>query len=379
MQRDGFLTQRGATRRETIRWGSRIGCKVLAGALFLAAGSVLPGAPVEVVFDLPLRPQDGLNRFELTLDAGLAADSDTVDLSGNISGTLSVDPATGQASAFTLTGGALRIAPIHVILSAFGFTLADVTSSEVVAAPSTPLPPGLVDPASGEFDAAQYEVLLISGILTSTGQIEGEIDINEEDVSGTGLGTGTLVLTETGRNAESVTYEAEVTLPIDFEDEIADDELSFGATVSVRGTIFAAGPVTVSLGGGGEDPTFEEWLAEQGLAGAGFDEDSTGDGIDNGVRYALGIPIGQVPGGGFPSSAQAGGEATFTWPLPAGGTLATVAVEILVDEVAGGWDLVEAAQVAGGQNPVPVGSTGSLEVHFPAGEGDRALRLRVSP
>ncbi|HUF61696.1 MAG TPA: hypothetical protein VMN36_06445 [Verrucomicrobiales bacterium] len=319
-----------------------------------------------------------MNRFEITLDAGLASDSDTVDLSGNISGTLTLDPDTGQASAFTLSGGALRIAPIHVTLTLFGFTLADVVSSEVVAVPSTPLAPGLVDPATGEFDAAQYEVLLISGILTSTGQIEGEIDIAEEDVSGTGLGTGTIALTETGRDAASVTYEVEVTLPIDFEDEIDDDELSFGATVSVQGTIFAAGPVTVSLDGGGEVPSFDEWLAEQGLTGAEFDEDSTGDGIDNGVRYALGIPVGQVPGGGFPAMEEAGGMVTFAWPLPASGSLAAVAVEELLDSVAGTWGLVDAAQVIGGMNPLPAESTGSIVVQRPAGGENTVLRLRAS-
>jgi hypothetical protein len=114
------------------------------------------------------------------------------------------------------------------------------------------------------------------------------------------------------------------------------------------------------------------WTVAEGIPGAPFEGDSNGDGVANGLVWALGLsnsadprpylprPHPLVPGG-------------FLVSLPDGGTAAPILIQS--SPHLGSWS--PASGVLAPANPLPAASSGNIAIQ-PNGSPTRFIRLRVT-
>ena len=338
-------------------------------SLFLlpvSLGQPLSAAPATAT--LAAVNEAGFNRITIEFEPPvLPTGSDTSRLSGDLEVLLEIDPVTDQVSEMTIIDGNIQGSEIEMSGSTFFIGSYDLESSTLDATLATPNPPGIVDPGTGEFDSAQHSFTVVSGdlsgeitVIGSTNQIS--FDFSDTPIGGTGIGTGTVTLNPTETTPTSKTYDVEVLLPIAVN-EVFEAE-GFEIPIRANGTAKLVGPATVEIVP--EDP-FAAWAEQNSLAGATQLEDANGDGVPNGIQWALGLdasgnpfPHLLIPEGATPSGVH------FSISLPAGGTAAPLLVVT-------GSDPTEPFNPLGGAfvsraNPIPIGSTGLVTVRLPRQE-----------
>jgi len=303
--------------------------------------------------------------------------SDTSRLSGNLEVLLEIDPVTDQVSEMTIVDGSFQGSAIEMSGSSFLFGSYDLESSTLDMTLATPNPPGIVDPVTGEFDSAQHSFTVVSGDLSGDFTILGttsEILFNFSDtpIGGTGIGAGSVTLAPTGTTPTSKSYNVEVLLPIAVN-EVFEAE-GFEIPIGANGTAKLVGPATIEIEP--EDP-FVAWTEQNGIAGATQLEDANGDGVPNGLQWALGLDASDSP---FPHLLRPDGTTAatvdFTLALPDGGTAAPLTVATITDPTAFSpprtwaelpFTVLDPASVSSG-NPIPQGTTGSISIALPRGD-----------
>lgn len=115
------------------------------------------------------------------------------------------------------------------------------------------------------------------------------------------------MLTETASTATSKTYNAVIAFDVAIDDVIAVTD-SIDATVTATGTIKISGSVTVDTAS-----LYQSWAIANGIPGALFGDDHNGDGVSNGILWALGLDAADDPASNLP--AVSGNTMTFTLPL----------------------------------------------------------------
>lgn len=331
------------------------------------------------ILNLPPGATD--NKLNITIGAtasGLAAsDEQTTTVSGFLNVTVNSNPQTGATTVFTIDGGTVAMTDMNFNLRVFFISVAKVSTLGMSGTAFTPLPPGIVTPTAngGTFDAAQHHLRInegdITGEITPPGSAATPIDANFTDapVEGPGSGTGTLTVapgasTPTHRNC-TVT----MLLPVDFTD--TQDLDGTAVTVQVQGTIRATGIIPIPLN------SWVDWTIGNDLAGASFTT-LTGPGkTPLGLAWAMGYepdtPATVVTPVMIPGTTPAA-----RLVLPASGSRAPLTLEQADSLTTDSWQKVPAAEVSGGQNPVPTGTSGTVTVQWTNPAAKRFLRIKAN-
>ncbi len=342
-----------------------------AGSLFclllLQVSLISPGSATPTTAQLTAVNEENFNEITLEFEPPvLPTGEDTTRISGTVEILLEIDPATDQVSEMTIVEGEIEGSPVEISGSTFFVGSYSLESSILGATLATLEPPGLVDPNNGEFDSSQHSFTVTSGTLGGNISVpllsmdqDIAFDFVETPVGGTGLGAGTVTLTPTGATPTSKSYEVVVLLPI----AIAETFEAEGVEIPIRaeGTAKLVGPATIEIEP--EDP-FVAWTVQSGIAGATQLEDANGDGVPNGLQWALGLTASDSP---FPHLLRSDGTTAatvdFSLALPDGGTAAPLTVVTTTDlEVP--FSVLGTASVSSG-NPIPRGTAGSVTITLP--------------
>lgn len=341
-------------------------------ATLLAIALAAPATALEVETRLNLIVGPGRNLLFLGIDPDdFDASSDVTRLTGGFNATLDVDPETGAVRGMTLAGG--PIAGTDTNFSgggSFGSNY-DLSLTGFSGTLRTPAPPALVNPDNGSFNGEQFSVYadqgMVSGnVSTLLGNYPVSLPLSENPLDAAGTGTGTIALTPVSEDELTRSFDIALTFPVTVSRTIPVDS-PLGTTniaVTASGTIEAVGQVPVPRS------EYIAWTIAQGSDGADPDADLNGDGVPNGIAWALGLAITDdarpfvptpTPGGGF----------ELTLPGPTAAPLSLQSSPHLA-----GWSLLDAARLPL-PNPLPAGSEGSLTI-APAGIPGEFVRL-LSP
>lgn len=345
--------------------------------LACAALAPLPLHAIPGSTTLTLVNETGFNRLNVTVNPqvsglSLPSSSSTI-LTGNVIADLQIDPSAGTSSELTLREGRVNGTKltfkrdIRIIFTTVN--VYNIVIDNISAAIETPAPPGLVDPATGSFDAAQYAFTLDQGTVTGTATIPGQdpLTINEAftpeaPVTGNGSGFGTLSL-DPIPSAQPELYRdflATIIFPINL-----DDTFETGGTiisVTATGTIKATGTVQVPKS------EYLAWTIDQGITGADGQTDANHDGVPNAIAWALGL--GALDDARPHVLRTTNGA--YEIQLPASGSVAPISIE--GSNLASAFLPISAARVSATLNPLPPGSTGLITIDRLVGE---FLRLKV--
>ena len=117
---------------------------------------------------------------------------------------------------------------------------------------------------------------------------------------------------------------------------------------------------------------YDIWATDNAIPGASFGDDHNGDGVANGILWALGLGATDNP---LPALPVATGS-TVTFTLPAGGSAGDLLVEGS-DVLESGWADLAGGAISTGVNPIPAGTTGTVTITPPAGLPFYGVRLRA--
>lgn len=316
---------------------AHIGAITLLASTFSSAVAQQAGTT-----DLKLSSAPTDNLFSVSLTALSTTDNDQTRISGNILATLNVDPTTGQSSEIIFTGGNLSATDMSFSL-AFGFATA--TSTGLAGSLSTPVPPGTVTPATGEFPGSQHRLTFNQGTLNGSapGQTFSE-DFSQSNVDLDGSGTGVLTLTETTRSTTRIFYDVSLDMPI--ADTSTTDASGTSVDLTINGSIKASGSLFIFRS------PYLEWTESNATAGASFSAEFAPGDWPNGLVWAM--RSSRLPW------TEATSSGNWSLALPAEGTLGELIVEQSSDLE--GWVPADPDQVVGGNSTFPIGSTGSIEL-----------------
>lgn len=318
------------------------------------------------------------NRLALTISppSPLPSRTDTSILTSvpgqPVTATLDVDPDAGSTTELSVSGG--RMTGSDTSFSANIFIASySINVTNLGGHLFTPAPPAPVDPSNGEFDASlhQFEIDQGSASGSVSTLVTGSTPIDltfspESSVSGNGSGTGMVTLTQTDDGPLSKTFLVTVVLPVDIT-EVTDAD---GQEVTVRavGTLKLQGTTEVYL------TDYIAWTVANGIDGAPGDEDINGDGVPNGIAWALGYDGTADASASLPrpSTTTPGG---FDLILPDGGTAAPLVSERSTNLT--GWTDIDALRLTNGANPIPAGTTGTITIAPSAGPRE-FIRLQSS-
>lgn len=338
--------------------------------LWLALLSPLAAIPASTT--LTLINQPGFNQITVKVDPGSGLDdTDVTTLTGTVQAFFDINPVNGQTSELTLVNGRANGTNMNFSRTAFlNLASYNINVTNLSTAIFTIAPPGVVTPATGAFAANQHRFEIDQGTISgSTSGLIGNNAINESftpesPASGTGTGTGSVVLVHTGDSGIFRNYTVTATLPVSIADTFLAGTTSVAITAT--GTVRASGTVQVPK------TEYLAWTLDQGIPNAPFAGDPNGDGVSNGLLWALGLnansnPLPYLP---RPNPAQPGG---FIVPLPPGGSGAPILIQSSPN--LGTWG--PAGAVGPVANPVPAGTSGNVTV-APDGSPKRFIRLQVT-
>jgi hypothetical protein len=252
----------------------------------------------------------------------------------------------------------------------FNLAAYNINVTNLSAAIYTIAPPGVVTPATGFFAANQHRFDIDQGTITgTTSGLIGNNAINESftpqnPASGTGTGNGTLVLTAAGVTGIYRNYTVTATFPVSIADTFLAGVTSVAITAT--GTVKATGTLQVPR------TEYLAWTIAQNIPNAPFNGDPNGDGVSNGLLWALGLNVNSDPLPHLPHSNPAvpGG---FIVPLPAGGTGGPILIQSSPHLASWG----PATAVAPVANPIPAGTRGNVTIG-PDVSPRRFVRLLVT-
>ena len=321
-------------------------------------------------------PATGVNKLNVTVTATASgqttSDTQTCNATGTVNGSINADPATGATTQMTLTSGNISLSNMHFVLRVFlVVTVADVTTSSLGGTAFTPAPPALVTPnaSGGTFDASLHRILINRGTMSGTALGNPvSSDFATSPFGGAGTGTGTITMVAGAADSTHRTFQATVTIPVDFT-----DTQNLGGTpvdIRVQGSIKAAGPIRIPLN------AWIDWTSANGLAGASFSSPVSPGGAPLGLAWACGQAANVPATTHTPAIQSASPAPRAILTLPPSGTRAPVWVEFSNSLAAASWTVAPASSLSNGANPLPTGTVGTITVQLPAG-GRRFTRLRA--
>ena len=330
------------------------------GVILFGVLSGLAPAQVRITTSLSLSEEPAANVLNVTLSAFGIEDEESSDLSGAVEATLEINPGADQVSRLTINSANLTATDMSFSLAIGEISVAEVSLNGIEATIATSQV-GWVDPATGQFDAGEHEVTLSEGVISGT-SVVGEVNENfsESPVSGAGSGTGEVALSRMAIKGNTITYSVVVVLPVEFSNPLQE-----GVDVRVDSTVQFEGVIEVPL-----DP-FAAWAELQGIPDAPFAGDHDGDGVPNGLLWALGYDADARPTLFAPDPLIPGQVDIIVEHGPAG-IRAPILVERNLNQE---WTALDPFLLLGFENPVPVGEILPTVVLL---SGDQnVIRLRV--
>ena len=331
------------------------------GVILFGVLSGLAPAQVRITTSLSLSEEPAANVLNVTLSAFGIEDEESSDLSGAVEATLEINPGADQVSRLTINSANLTATDMSFSLAIGEISVAEVSLNGIEATIATSQV-GWVDPATGQFDAGEHEVTLSEGVISGT-SVVGEVNENfsESPVSGTGSGTGEVALSRMAIKGNTITYSVVVVLPVEFSNPLQE-----GVDVRVDSTVQFEGVIEVPL-----DP-FAAWAELQGIPDAPFGGDHDGDGVPNGLLWALGYDADARPTL-FAADPLIPGQVDIIVEHGPAGIRAPILVEGNFNQE--GWTALDPFLLLGFENPVPVGEILPTVVLL---SGDQnVVRLRV--
>ena len=224
-------------------------------------------------------------------------DSDTTAVSGTLEVDLQVNRSAAEVTDLVFTGGDLSFSDMDF---QFSFSTGPIPlGSQTVATREvlgTPLTVGdnTAVQSDGGFSAAAHSVELDSGLITSEGSGGSfEQDLEDEPAEVAGRGNGSILLTATETRTNFTAYDVNLILPVDGEETVEDETTGATATLAISGSVNAAGQIRVFT------DAFTQYAVETGLVDEdtvpSFTGDANGDGIQDGLAFALNLPAGATP------------------------------------------------------------------------------------
>ena len=303
----------------------------------------------------------GENEITLALSAFGFESVRTTVYSGVIDLELVLDLEADSVTGFQMIGGAVEATDVS-----FLFESPFIFSQTVDTIDYRALPKSLsgmeILANPGVFDATEHVFFFNEGRTVSDGTFgPSESLVSDGPFDAAGTTTGTISLTRTQTVSSTITggeiaiyYDADFSVSLDstsFPDP--EDESTF---IDTRGTVTAGGMIIVYL------HPFYEWASES-FPEAGdalaFTADANGDGMADGISWAL----GQVAG--FQETVDLtfqNEEGQLQLILPESGTRAPVTIQTSQTLAPGSWVDVEGAAVSTGENPIPSGTTGPVTI-----------------
>jgi hypothetical protein len=332
---------------------------------------------VPAVTTLTLVSEPGFNKLDITVSGPAISTSQTQStLTGTVSAWLDVKHQDQTTSELTLGNGVIAGSDFSAAGTTFymGFPVGTYQLSATGLAGDfyTTHPPGTVNAAAGTFSASQHRFVINQGNVTGSalGQTFNTAFDANNPFAGIGSGTGTVTLTPSGSNADSIFYQVVVVVPgVNVSDSMAVGNPPYTTMVTVTGTgtIKAVGVIEVPRS------AFKQWTDEEGISGALFSADANGDGVSNGIAWAMGLGA-LDPAGPWLPRAAAGFPQELDIPFPPAGSRAPVWIE--VSTALGSWTPLPAERCSRGVNPLPKHINGTVRVSG-SGAGREFFRLRA--
>lgn len=343
---------------------------LLLTALALPVSGIPAGTPLTLVDEPPF------NVFDLTLSgASITTSTAQSTVGGTVMAGFDVDPDTGRTAELTLSEGQVTSSDFGFSGSvlAFGFPVGSYTlaASGLAGRLFTLDSPGVVTPASGEFDASQHRLVLDAGTVSGTavGQSIEQSFTPEDPLVSEPSGTGVVILTPMPPNGDFLVFEVSVILPGLTATDTIEPEGGIGGpvTITASGDLKASGTLEVAAS------EYLAWALAEGIAGQPGTADANHDGVPNAIAWALGLGAFDDARSHLPRPDGAA-PTGFVLSLPVTGTAAPLVLEAAA--APGSWSELPAARCSLGLNPLPAGSTGTVTI-APSGLPAEFLRLQM--
>lgn len=307
--------------------------------LALSISAIQCASAILIPVELALSTAGQDNRIEVSIAVGFLSDSDTTQLTGTVQAIVDVDLTAATASQLRFFDGDIDASDMSFT---FGFPPNFGQEARTLDVSGLPLDRTSAVSATGEVDAAPFRILLNEGTLESSGSVAGSssTSLADEPLELPGNGIGSVVVTALGDNRYSVRAELPVMGDETFDADGTEIDLSY------NGNLVAAGEFTFDPDG------FVAWAGTAGITPL-FDVDSNGDGLPNGVAFALGL----APDAAAPNLFTADGL-----DLGSLQTRLPITVECDTTLADNDWDPLSAAQLSTSANPLPVGSSGNITI-----------------
>jgi hypothetical protein len=315
-------------------------------AFTTAAGAV--SVPADFLID------SNNSTFLIDVSVSGISDSDSTSVSGSIETLLDIGSGSPlpPTAGLTVTGGRIDAdEPIELAFNIFLLLDVDVLVENISATIQTPLPPGtmtLVNPTTGQydFDLAEHEFTVDQGTITASGHVlfddvDSFLDLSEDPVSGgpdPGEFIGSLTLQETGSDATSRFFHADLFFPVDILEDIPlDDGGALVATVSITGSLVAAADFAVPLGLPGDyndngmidAADYTAWRDAMTDGASALSNDPTPGSVDDTDFDYWRAHFGEALGSGAGQGATAGLSGSAAVPEPASWLLMLCGVALL--------------------------------------------------
>ncbi|MFT6864566.1 MAG: hypothetical protein ACJAVK_003134 [Akkermansiaceae bacterium] len=321
--------------------------------LLLASCPVfLPGQSVNQA-TLTLVEEAGFNEVEIELDISNFGDSDdTSVLSGTLEVQVNISPIVATTDQLTILSADVSGSDIELKSRTF-ISSYEFTGTNLGFTATTIIPPGIVDPATGGFEANQHAVSTTRGLLRGeadtliTEPIDVDFDFSNEPFSGPGVGMGTITVT-TGRiEGRRRYFDLTVELPISLDQTIDQEGLPVSADVTIAGTIKATGETFVDL------PDYQTWASDLGLAADSENEADLQPDTPNYLLFALGFDQATAPREIFDFGPEGA-------TLKVGGSLGLGGLEIEWSDDLVNWVRVPQSSMANGRSQINLGDSLSV-------------------
>ncbi len=346
-------------------------CKILA----LLGVSASPSEAEKTT--LVLGDAEGENVVNINLRyAGIFEDEQPTVYSGTIEAELGIDTETDRVTSFEMTGGRIAATDMTFVFDAGFFGSQTIL---LLDAKATPLSPegaeALATP--GVFTAPRHVFEFDEGRTETSGSFgEGEGDVADDPFYANGETVGTITLSNrrevmSSLNGKLIALEYDTAFSVDLGSSSTSEVDGQEVGVDTRGVVTAAGAVRVPV------DDFYEWAfqnAPEAGPALGFDADADGNGVVDGVSWALGYPPTGGQSGVFVFNRV---ENRLEIPLAPTGSRSEFRIMTSDSLRSDDWEEVPASEVSTGANPVPAGETG--EVFVTVGrESKRFFRLEVA-
>ena len=200
------------------------------------------------------------NKLNLNLHASYNSSSDSDTSSTTVTnGSTAIlnldytfDPSTyevNSVNSIEFTGGTFGLNNTHFDLTFYLIYAVDVDATNIAGTFDSISPPGSISGGStATFPTEEHYVVLNQGTVAVDSLLyDTSFNFGDPPIETTTTGTGTITTTLTGIVSNVASYDVEMILPVDFDEDLPTGDDSFTARLEGNGTFKATGSFTMAL------------------------------------------------------------------------------------------------------------------------------------